>query len=237
MRALFLLLLLANILFLAWSRWIAPPPSLAGHATPSNRGAGEIRLLREAPLAQELSSDPLLGQGVTCVSAGPYLDRAAAEQAAERLAGRGFTSRLRESRDEVWVGQWVRIQDLATPEDATNALAAIHAAGIADAYVLSDETPGNVVSLGVFESAERVEQVSAVARQAGFTPQAVDRFRTADVFWLDVDRRENAGLPGLEMLQAGGEPRGRLELRTCPETAVTQDSAPLNEGAQPGDGG
>ncbi len=237
MRALFLLLLLANILFLAWSRWIAPPSQMAGHATPSGSDTGAIRLLREAPLAQELASDPLLGQGVGCVSAGPYTDRAAAEQAAARLTAQGFTSRLRESRDEVWVGQWVRIEDLATPEDAANALAALHAAGITDAYVLSDETPGNVVSLGVFETPARVEQVSAIARQAGFRPQAVDRFRASDVVWLDVDRRANAGLPGPEMLQGSGEPRGRLELRACPEAAVTQDSAPAAEGAQAGDGG
>lgn len=235
MRALFLLLLLANILFLAWSRWIAPPAQLQGHATPPSADAGAIRLLREAPLAQELSSDPLLGQGVTCVSAGPYVERVLAEQAAERLTAQGYTSRQRDARDEVWVGQWVRIEELATPEDAANALAAVREAGITDAYVLSDETPGNVVSLGVFESPERVEQVATIARMAGFTPRAVDRFRPADVVWLDIDRRANGGLPGLEILRGSGESPGRLELRACPGTAVTQDSSP--EGAQPPDGG
>jgi hypothetical protein len=237
MRALFLLLLLVNILFLAWSRWIAPPAQMPGHATPASADAGAIRLLREAPLAQELSSDPLLGQGVTCVSAGPYLERVAAEQSAERLAAQGFTSRLRESRDEVWVGQWVRIEELATPEDAANAMAAVREAGVADAYVLSDETPGNVVSLGVFESSERVEQVSAIARMAGFAPTAVDRFRAADVVWLDIDRRANGGLPGLEVLRGSTEPAGRLELRACPEAGVTQDATAQAEGAQSPDGG
>lgn len=236
MRALFLLLLLANILFLAWSRWIAPPAQVPGHATPTSADAGAIRLLREAPLAQELSSDPQLGQGVTCVSAGPYLERVAAEQAAGRLSAQGFTSRLRESRDEVWVGQWVRIEELATPEDAANALAAVREAGIADAYVLTDETPGTV-SLGVFESPERVEQVATIARMAGFAPTAVDRFRTADVVWLDIDRRANGGLPGLEVLQGSTEPARRLELRACPEAGVTQGSTAQAEGAQAPDGG
>lgn len=237
MRALFLLLLLANLLFLAWSRWIASPPAMAGYATPPSTGAGTIRLLREAPLAGELSGDPLLGQGVTCVSAGPYLDRLQAEQAAERLDGQGFTSRLREARDEVWAGHWVRIENLATPEDAANAVAAVRAAGITDAYVLGGETQGNVISLGIFESMDRVEQVSEMARQAGFTPATVDRFRMADVVWLDIDRRANAGLPGLEVLQGVGEVRGRLELRACPDAAVTQDPAPTPDGAQPRVGG
>ena len=224
MRALFLLLLLANILFLAWARWIAPPPRLEGHATPSSTGPGEIRLLREAPVAKEPARDPLQGEGVTCVSAGPYLDRDQADRAAGRLAAQGFTSRLREARDDVWVGQWVRIEDLATPEDAANALAAVHAAGIADAYVLRDEAPGSVISLGIFESPERVAQVEGIARDAGFTPRTVDRFRAADVFWLDIDRRANAGLPEQGVLQGGEESRGRLELRACPEQAVTQDA-------------
>lgn len=236
MRALFLLLLLANILFLAWSRWIAPPAQVQGHATPPSADAAAIRLLREAPMAQELPSDPLLGQGVTCVSAGPYLELVAAEQAAGRLAAQGFTSRLRESRDEVWVGQWVRIEELATPEDAANALATMREAGIVDAYVLTDETPGTV-SLGVFESAERVEQVSTIARGAGFAPTAVDRFRAADVVWLDIDRRANGGLPGLEVLRGSAEAAGRLELRACPEPAVTQDSTAQPEGAQSPGGG
>ena len=231
MRALFLFLLLANILFLAWVQWIAPPAALEGHATPSSPDANVIRLLRESPLAQELASDPghatgggPAGEGVSCVSAGPYLSRPQAERAAARLERLGFTSRLRESQDEVWVGLWVRIDDLATPEDAANALAAVKAAGITDAYVLTDESPGTVVSLGVFESRDRVEQVSEIARRAGFTPQAVDRFRAADVVWLDIDRKANAGLPGLEVLQ-GNETSNRLELRACPETPISPESA------------
>ena len=225
MRALFLFLLLANVLFLAWVQWIAPPPTLGGQATPSSGDASAIRLLRESPLARELASGPTADRGVSCVSAGPYLDRPQAERAAARLERLGFTSRLRESRDEIWIGLWVRIEDLATPEDAANALAAIKAAGITDAYVLTGESPGTVVSLGVFESRERVEQVSEIARRAGFTPQAVDRFRAADVVWLDIDRQANAGLPGLEVLQ-GGATSSRLELRACPEASVTQDAAP-----------
>jgi len=233
MRALFLFLLLANILFLAWVRWIAPPAALDGHATRSSRDASVIRLLRESPLAQELASGsgtaaggPPAGEGVSCVSAGPYLDRPQAERAAARLERLGFTSRVRAARDEIWAGLWVRIEDLATPEDAANALAAIKAAGIADAYVLSDGSPGNVVSLGVFESRERVEQVVETARRAGFTPRAVDRFRTADVFWLDIDRRANAGLPGLEVLQGSEGTGSRLELRACPASPGTQVPAP-----------
>jgi hypothetical protein len=232
-RALFLVLLLANILFLAWTRWIAPAPDAGGHATPSSRdGSRVIRLLREEPVQQQLS-DVAQGTGpvdpgviASCVSGGPYLDKAGAERAAARLDGLGFRSRLRASRDEVWVGQWVRIEDFATADDAENALAALRAAGIADAYVLTEEPPGSVLSLGVFSDPGRASQVLATATRAGFTPQVEDSYRAEDVFWLDVDRNENAGLPGLEMFRIQDGGGTRIELRACPDPDSVTPAAP-----------
>ena len=232
MRALFLVLLLANILFLAWTRWIAPAPDAAGNATPSSQeGSRVIRLLREEPV-QRQQSDVAQGTGpadpgvvASCVSGGPYLDKAGAERAAARLDGLGFSSRLRTARDEVWVGQWVRIEDFATADDAGNALAALKAAGIADAYLLAEEPTGNVVSLGVFSDPGRAAQVMAKAMQAGFTPQVEDSYREEDVFWLDVDRSDNAGLPGLEMFRIQDGGGTRIELRACPDPdSVTPDA-------------
>ena len=224
MRALFLLLLLANLLFVAWTHWVAPPATAVGRATPVSEDPQAIRLLREAPLARELASDgttPAAADSLAlvCVSAGPYVDRASAEQAAARLSRLGFASRSRPAREEIRVGQWVRLESLATPEDAANALGVIRSAGIADAYVIAEEGSGTIISLGVFADEARARQAVTIARMAGFEPQVVDRLRPADVFWLDIDRRANAGLPALEDLQ-GREPAGSppLELRPCPQS-------------------
>ena len=223
LRALFLLLLLANLLFLGWAQWIAPPRVVTGRPTPSASGPQAIRLLREAPMAHELST-AVQGAGLstataddlTCVSGGPYLERIVAEEAAGRLEMLGFTSRLRPSREEVTVGQWVRVENLATPEDAANALGTLKAAGIADAYVLNDEPPGNVVSLGVFADPAKAEEAAAIARKSGFTTRTEDRARVEDVFWLDVDRHANAGLPGLDVFQGERGPASRVKLEPCP---------------------
>ena len=234
MRALFLVLLLANILFFAWTQWVAPAPDAGGHAIPSSQGSHAIHLLREAPVAGpgsgSLQADgALLGpaEAATCVSGGPYLDRATAEQAAARLDGLGFTSRLRPSRDQVWVGQWVRVENFATPADAENALTTLRSAGIADAYLLTDEPPGSIVSLGVFADVGRSAQVIAIARKAGFKPQAQDYYRTEDVFWLNVDRDANAGLPGLETFRVHDGPVPRTELRACPEGDSVTPETPV----------
>jgi len=224
-RALFLLLLLANLLFAAWVHWVAPPRvTTVGRATPSATEANEIRLLREAQVSDE-SADvadgaalDLADAALACVSAGPYLEQQLAAQAEARLQRLGFAVRLRESRENVRVGDWVRVEDLATPEDAANALAQLQAAGIPDAYVLTDEAPATVISLGVFTDTARAEQVSIIARMAGFEPRTIERLREADVFWLDIDRQASAGLPSLEQL--GGDDPAQLpavELRRCPE--------------------
>jgi len=224
------MLLLANLLFLAWAAWIAPPPPLAGLATPSAPDRRGIRLLRESPVSPRLPSrgaDPASRpaaepSGAECVSAGPFLDRAQAQGAAAQLQRRGFTSRLRTATDEIRVGQWVRVPNLATAEDAANALAALKAAGLADAEIVHEDSPGNIVSVGVFGEASRADEAVAIVRSAGFAPAVSERTRTAEVFWLDVDRRENGSLPELEVLgtaaQAAAPP---LELRACPASGTS----------------
>jgi hypothetical protein len=131
----------------------------------------------------------------------------------------GFAVRLRESRETVRTGDWVRVEDLATPEDAANALAQLKAAGIPDAYLLTEEAPGTVISLGVFTEKARASEAETIARMAGFEPRTVERTREADVFWLDIDRQASAGLPTVEQLGAGVS--GQLPvvgLRRCPAT-------------------
>jgi hypothetical protein len=230
-RVLFLVLLLANLLFLAWTRWVAAPGAgtnvaASAPATPLQ----PIRLRHEAQgAAAGAGADAAGSSGAAvaaapCVSVGPFLEQAHADAASSSLQRLGFTTRLRAATDEVRVGYWVRVPDLATPVDATNALAALQAAGLTDAYVITDEAPGNVVSIGVYADPRRAAEVAATVTRAGFEPRTDDRVRTLDVFWLDVDRQANAGIP--ELGDVGEPPEGGLplELRVCPSAPI-EDSA------------
>ena len=97
------------------------------------------------------------------------------------------------------------------------------------AYVLTEEAPATVISLGVFTDKARAEQVSIIARMSGFEPRTIERLREADVFWLDIDRQASAGLPSLEQL-GGGDPSQlpAVELRRCPEPELEPEPAPAN---------
>jgi hypothetical protein len=222
LRVLFLMLLLANLLFAAWVIWVAPPPAGAGYPAAAAPGDGAIRLLREvpAPAAVPASSPDnvaLSDADLACVSAGPFLERTEAELAATRLGELGFTVRLRESREQVAVGTWLRLEGLATPEDATNAQAALRAAGLPEAYVLTEEGIGTVVSIGVYTDPDKAAEAAAAVRAAGFEPVNAARLREEDVTWLEVDRQANGGLPDMEQLQATAPGRSTtLQLHPCP---------------------
>lgn len=237
MRVLFLLLLLANLLFLAWTRWVVPVEQ-AVPATPAlNREMQPIRLHSEAAARPEAARAAAVGAagpslpGASCVSVGPFIDPVHTDAAAVQLERLGFTSRRRVSQDEVRVGYWVRVADLATPEDATNALAMLRAAGLSDAYVVTEGQPGNTVSIGVYADPRRAAEAADAAGKAGFSTTTSDRLRRLEVQWLDVDRQANGGLPALEAL--GAPPEGGLpyDLRACP--VATEPAADVTPPANP----
>jgi hypothetical protein len=224
LRVLFLLLLLVNLLFLAWIRWVAPP-DVAARLVPSAAPSKlqPIRLQRE-PGAPANAADPGSDStadaamlAATCVSVGPFTSLQQAEATSAGLQKLGFSTHApRAATDEVRVGSWVRVPNLATPEDATNALTSLHAAGLTDAYVVAEGAPGNTVSVGVFADPVKATEVAMTVITAGFTPEISDRMRTLDVFWLDIDRQANGSLPALDALPGGLNGDLPLEMRACP---------------------
>lgn len=241
MRALFLLLLLANVLFLAWTRWVVPPsPPAVRSVAAAGQALQPIRLRSEpattgtpAPAAAPAAANLL---SASCVSLGPFIDPAHADSARTQLERLGFSSRSRVAQDEVRVGYWVRVPGLATAADATNALAILRTVGLGDAYLVDDGgEAGTALSIGVYADPRRAAEVARSVQDAGFTPETSDRLRTLEVLWLDVDRQGNGSLPTMEAL--GEPPAGALpyDMRACPAAGgVTPaaNPAPAPAGAQ-----
>ena len=147
------------------------------------RALQAIRLLREGPRWRVTGSDGTRSRrqpfpGVReCRS---VRGSARPEQAAARLSRLGYATRSCPAREEIRVGQWVRLENLGHPDDAANALGLIRSAGIADAYVIAEEGTGTTISLGVFADEARARQAVTIARMAGIEPQVVERLRPAE---------------------------------------------------------
>jgi hypothetical protein len=221
-RASFLILLLANILLLAWSLWVAQPASSALAPAPA-ADPGSMQLASEVAKQRDSAAQPLpsgreaRAAAATCVSFGPFTDDTSLAAASERLQSLGYTARERAASEDVPSGQWVSVTDLATPEDAANALNALRAVGLTDVFVVTDAAPGTTtISVGVFNDPVRAGEVADTVRRGGLEPRVTARTRTADVTWLDVDRRSNQGLPDLADLHDDDGAAAGFEMRACP---------------------
>jgi hypothetical protein len=218
-RASFLILLLGNILFLAWSLWVAAPASSdLAPAPPANPSS--MQLAKDAApgaaAAAARSGRASRDAIATCVSFGPFADDASLAAASQRLEGLGYAARRRTAAEDVPAGQWVGVADLATPEDAANALNALRRAGLADAYVVTDSAPGTTtISIGLFNDPAGAAEAADSVRRAGLQPHVTERRRTAAVTWLDVDRQANEGLPDIADVR-GEHESSAVEMRACP---------------------
>ena len=241
MRHVFLVLVLANLAFAAWTAWIAP--SERG-GRPADEGLPTLTLVSEVPAdwrssaadaaasadpdavaaaGEELAAadePPSGGTEARCTSVGPYRELAQAAAAAATLRNAGFEPLQRVVEGEIWSGYWVYIPAIPTEQAANEALAkvreGVREARIPDAYVIRNSDSGNLVSLGVFSEISGVSRLRDEVRALGFEPQVVDRTSRATVYWIDIALEPEQTLD-FESLQPPGRII-RLEQRAC-ETA------------------
>jgi hypothetical protein len=220
-RASFLILLLANILFLAWSLWVARPASSALAPAPASdprsmQLVGETANGTDAVVASG-SDRSTRAAAATCVSFGPFLDETTLDAVSRRLEALGYTARRRTATEDVSAGQWVSVANLATPEDAANALNKLRGVGLADVFVVPESRRGTTaISVGLFNDPARAGEAADTVRRAGLEPSVTERTRPADATWLDVDRRTNEGLPDLADLRDDASLSLAFEMRVCP---------------------
>ncbi len=240
MRALALLLVLANLGFLGWSQLVdvrtnrlayqervgaASAPRLvlsteAGHtvspaAPPVSPAANVVSATAEPP--EEMTATLAANADLSCVSVGAFRDLSEAVQASAALQTAGYFSRQRVEQGDVWLGYWVSVQNLASREAAEQALATLSQRGITDAYILPGSDPANILSLGVFNDAARAQRRVDEIRAAGFEAQLADRKRSGSVYWVDVDLPSPGQIFESSVLQTQPGKIVRLEFRPCPD--------------------
>ena len=227
MKNLFLALLLANLLFLGWQHWIAPPdvpatrllsPGPEPEITPTPtapESAGQASRVQTDSANGTLAASSMEDR---CLRIGPIADGQMADALRARLTGKGFEATTASEEGQVWVGHWVQLESVASREEADRIVARLAAGGLPDAYVLQTSPPFSI-SLGVFRDRDRADKVAAAAAQLGFRPQTTDRYRAGIQYWLTAAIPAGQALPLDELGRESGQIL-RAEQVDCPTGSV-----------------
>lgn len=188
MRNLVLLLLLANVIFFAWDRWVAEPP--AGAAI-RFRDADTGAELKPAVQPEAGLAEPSVAQAAVprrCASIGPFEERGAAETALSRVAGLGYPAALRSGPGEVFLGHWVQIRNIPTREESRRLLGILQANGIEEAYPVPEDDGERTISLGLFSDLDRARRLERRGDGLGLDldVEIVRHTREATLFWVDA---------------------------------------------------
>ena len=227
MRNLLLLLLLANVLYFMWGRFViderdpgvaivdedslGPPLTLADATTASAENAGGAGEDGELP-------QPSVLQGVvgrSCVSVGPFRDSADATGALAEFEDDGLQGNVRTTEGEVFVGHWVQIRDVPDRATANEMLATLKSGGLNEAYMVQTEDEGIKISLGLFSDLGGAERIELQAKSMELPADITPRMRQQEVFYVDLGLPPGRGAGS--MIERYGEERVLLrDAATCP---------------------
>jgi hypothetical protein len=181
-------------------------------------------------------SSPAEGLAVSdssCLSIGPFRSLNEVANVAATLREDGLTPRQRVEAGEVWVGYWVSWRGADTREKAEAAVSMLAERGITDTYILPGSEPPHVVSLGVFTDRRRAERRRDEVALLDLDATIADRRQPGSVYWIDVDRAQEA----IDLATLQNEPGRivRIESRPCPGAAPGATLGQADEAAPASD--
>ncbi len=222
MRAIIALLVLANLAWFAWARWVDQPAAdrLAGKVE-----APRLVLAREAPLA-EPGVRPSAPPAASCLSLGPFSDLTDAARVSTLLRENKLKPRQRAGEGAVWRGFWVSLEGIPDRAAADGIIERLRRFGIGDAYSMPDAGRQITISLGLFTERQRALQRMDEVRALGLEPMLAARERSGTVYWIDVDVEPPAKLPAAVLQDGEGGRILRLEVQPCNAEAGTSRPVP-----------
>ena len=191
-RAVFLLLVLANVAFFAWSRYVAPPEAAADplpltrQIAPEKMKVVQPNELPAAPAARTAQAQAT-AVALKCLEWGSFTltDAPRAEKALEPL---GLGPRLAQRRTEEMAGWWVFIPPQGTRPAALRKAAELKTLSIEDYFIVQEEGPYRwALSLGVFRTEEAAQARLATLRAQGVrSAEMGPRETLVPKVWLQV---------------------------------------------------
>ena len=234
LKSIVVCLALANAAYFLWAHGVAASKEAPIAVAPA---ASTLKLVGEAPsvapetigraggtgvaaAANDTSNPSLLTNVKRCITLGPFRDVAEAAHAASLLRGGGYDPRQRVVDGDVWAGVWVYLPIPASPVAKEQLLSKLKVAGIDDALEMPGPADASVISLGLFGEQKRAQARVSQAQVLGLNPAIVDRKRTGNVYWIDIDLKPTDGLLNPADLQGESGHISRLEVKACPSGAA-----------------
>jgi hypothetical protein len=218
MRALFLVIVLANVAFFIWARYVAPPEAAADPLPLGRQIEPEkLKVVSPAEVAALNVRPPVTTAPVAlkCLEWGSFAlaDVPRAQSALEPL---GLGGRLTQRRTEDSAGWWVFIAPQGSRPAALKKAAELKTLAIDDYFILQEEGPLRwALSLGVFRTEEAAQARLAALRDQGVRSAQIGPRETAvPKVWLQVKGIDAALQARLDEIARGVE---GTELRDCPQ--------------------
>jgi hypothetical protein len=229
MRNVVFALLLANLAFFAWAKWltpkeaaaIAPPASavptlvLAAEAKTASPEAPGPGASAEEPAPQpdaQVAAVTSAGGESRCVSLGPFQQLAELAHVSAAMREAGYEPRERVEQGDQVKGYWVYLDAFKDRKQALEAKRDLVAHGLPEAMIM----PGDnvVLSVGLFSDEARANRVADQARELGFKPVVSDRTQRGTLYWMDITLKATDGFIDPASLQSES---GRIiRVTACP---------------------
>ena len=124
---------------------------------------------------------PAAGMSLACYSIGPFSARRELEEAAARVDKLELEASWRSEEQEVKIGYWVHLPEMSR-EKALEYKAKLDKHGDKEYFIGKD----NVLSLGAFREKSRADRRVRQLRKIGIKAVLEPRYKTQNVFWLDL---------------------------------------------------
>jgi hypothetical protein len=227
MKNLLMLLVLANVLYYMWGRFVEEPEQTGVIVVRESELGPPLNVTRSSAAEAATSVGAVLGSGKpsdlaavvgrACVSIGPFRTAADADAALASYQAEGMRAGVRSTEGQLFVGHWVQIRNIPDRDAGNQMLAKLREGGLGDAYLVSTDEDGLKISLGLFGERSRAERVELQAKSMDLPADITPRMRDATIFFVDIGLSPGQGAG--DMIAQYGEDMVLLRERaTCPRS-------------------
>jgi hypothetical protein len=232
-------LLVANLVYFAWSHWVDEPKP-----PPVNEALAKLprlKLLSELPPEQRpaINTRTVLNETPACMSVGPFGDITNAAKAAGILTSKGFTPRQRAEEAGTAAGYWVYVGGLKDDVEADKVRVGLERSGVKDALVMPPQgDAGRRISLGLFSDRAHADQRAAAVKRMGLKAEVAEHKLPQVVYWIDLTPRPGMTTVPIADLFAEGV-GSRIAVQACPpppppsSTAAAQPATSTPQASAP----